>query len=87
MTYIIDTVGKITLPDGTTCQGVILTSDDPADIRAAMRYWAGKVTLVPVPDAEPEDDEPEPLDAETVAQREESYKQSLIDAGRGHLIA
>ena len=37
--------------------------------------------------SEPEDDEePEPLDPETVAQREESYRQQMIDAGRGHLL-
>lgn len=50
MTFVIDTVGAITLPDGTTCQGVIITSDDPADIRAAARHWAGRVTLEPVAD-------------------------------------
>lgn len=33
-----------------------------------------------------EEDEPEPLDAETVAQREESYIAALRDAGRGHLV-
>ena len=27
--------------------------------------------------------EPEPLDAETVAQRDESYRRQMIDAGRG----
>ena len=49
MTFVIDTVGKITLPTGETCQGVILTSDDPADIRKAARHWAGRVTLSPEP--------------------------------------
>lgn len=83
MTLVIDTVGKITLPSGETCQGVILTSDDPADIRAAAHHWAGRVRIVPVED----DQEPEPLDAETVAQRQADYEQSLVDAGRGHLVA
>ena len=50
MTFVIDTVGQITLPTGETCQGVILTSDDPADIREASRHWAGRVTLSPVPE-------------------------------------
>ena len=48
MTFVIDTVGEITLPDGTTTLGVILTSDDRNDIRAAARHWAGRVELVPV---------------------------------------
>lgn len=31
------------------------------------------------------DDEPEPADPETIAQREHSAAESLTDAGRGHL--
>lgn len=30
--------------------------------------------------------EPEPLDAETVAAREAATEQAIIDAGRGHLV-
>ncbi len=53
MTFVIDTVGEITLPDGTTARGVILTSDDLNDIRAAARHLAGRVELVPVADERP----------------------------------
>ena len=30
--------------------------------------------------------EPEPLDAETIAQREETYRQQMQDAGRGNQL-
>lgn len=33
-----------------------------------------------------EAEEPEPLDAETVAAREHSHDSALCDAGRGHLV-
>lgn len=32
---------------------------------------------------EPEADEPEPVDPETIAAREENYRAQMIDAGRG----
>jgi len=35
---------------------------------------------------EHEADEPDPLDAETVAARNTDYEKGVIDAGRGHLI-
>lgn len=51
MPFTINTVGEITLPTGETVQGVILTSDDPIDIRNAARHCAGKVDLLPIPEA------------------------------------
>jgi len=36
--------------------------------------------------ADYQDEEPEPLDPETVAAREHSHDNALRDAGRGHLV-
>jgi len=55
MTLVIDTVGEITLPDGTTAHGVVLvvpvgTSQDKRrqTLQAAVRIWSERVTIQPV---------------------------------------
>jgi len=55
MTLVIDTVGEITLPDGTTAHGVVLvvpvgTSQDERreTLQAAVRIWSERVTIQPV---------------------------------------
>ena len=55
MTLMIDTVGEITLPDGTTAHGVVLvvpvgTSQDERreTLQAAVRIWSERVTIQPV---------------------------------------
>lgn len=53
MTFVIDTVGEITLPDGTRCKGVILAvpadataEQEAAAMRQAGNLWAERVTLI-----------------------------------------
>ena len=52
MSLVVDTVGEITLPDGTKCFGVILAvpvdatkEQQRAAIRDAGRLWGERVTL------------------------------------------
>lgn len=54
MEFVVDTVGDITMPDGTTCKGVILTVPDSAtpqeqddSMRAAGRLWCDRVIISP----------------------------------------
>lgn len=52
MTFVVDTVGEITLSDGTKCKGVILAvpanateAQEREAMRAAGALWAGRVSL------------------------------------------
>lgn len=58
MTFVIDTVGDIELPDGTRCKGVILAvpadatpEQEAAAMRQAGKLWSERVTLRSVADA------------------------------------
>ena len=53
MTLVVDTVGKITLPTGEECHGVILTGEK-SEVMAARLLWAERVTIAKY--VEPSDD-------------------------------
>lgn len=67
---------ELTFYGNTAALDALPKADDFSD-RDTVR-----ATLV----ARTEDDEPKPVDAETIAAREESYRRDMIDAGRGHLL-
>jgi hypothetical protein len=57
MTFVVDTVGEITLPDGTVCQGVILAVPSDAKeeqwkpaMRSAAKLWCERVELAATSD-------------------------------------
>lgn len=51
MPLVVDIVGRITLPDGTECYGVILVADTKEETKEAAKLWAEKVQVVSVPKA------------------------------------
>lgn len=69
--YYISKLGRYTEADNAI-QALIAASDSLDQIR--FDHW----------DMEP--DEPEPLDAETVAARQHAHGAALRDAGRGHMV-
>ncbi|WP_212525880.1 hypothetical protein [Actibacterium sp. MT2.3-13A] len=77
MSFVVDTVGKITLPDGDEVQGVILVGSAD-DVREAAKFWAGRVKLV----SAEEPTKPRPVHMP----RDFSAEKAIREAGRGHLL-